>query len=151
MNQDANPYRPPNSDVGAQAGDGLAEPAGKGRRFGTLMIDYLCFVVFGFIVGAAIGLVFGARGVAAMDKIPDLLFGSVLVFTYYIVFEGIWSRTPGKWAFGTVVVNEAGARPSFRQIAGRTACRFIPFEAFSFFGVRGWHDSIPNTRVVRCR
>jgi uncharacterized RDD family membrane protein YckC len=152
MNQEINPYRPPSSDVAVA--DQLHhddEPASKGRRFGTFAVDYACYLVFAFIVGALIGLVFGQAGVAAIRKMPDFVFGVTLFFGYYVLFEGIWARTPGKWAFGTVVVNESGTRPSFGQVLGRTACRFIPFEAFSFFGSGGWHDTLSKTRVMRCR
>src|SRR5262249_16412337 len=77
--------------------------------------------------------------------------GSVVVFSYYTFFEGIWARTPGKFIFGTVVVNEVGGKPSIGQVLGRTASRFIPFEALSCFGERGWHDSLPKTPVVMAR
>ena len=70
---------------------------------------------------------------------------------YYCFFEGIWGRTPGKFLIGTKVVDEEGDPPSFGQIVGRSACRLIPFEPFSFFGARGWHDSISHTYVVRTR
>lgn len=50
-----------------------------------------------------------------------------------------------------MVVREDGGKPSLGQVLGRTACRLIPFEAFSFLGSSGvgMHDSIPDTRVVR--
>jgi uncharacterized RDD family membrane protein YckC len=57
----------------------------------------------------------------------------------------------GKLLSGTVVVNEAGGKPTIGQVFARTLCRFIPFEAFSFLGKRGWHDSIPKTHVVLAR
>ena len=43
-----------------------------------------------------------------------------------------------------------GGRPSTAQVLGRTLCRIIPFEAFSFLGTppKGWHDVIPKTMVV---
>ena len=47
--------------------------------------------------------------------------------------------------------DENGTKPRFGQVIGRTLCRFVPFEAFSFFGERGWHDKIPKTRVVMAR
>jgi uncharacterized RDD family membrane protein YckC len=137
MDQDENPYRPPNSEVLLASEVRVVGPAGRWRRFGTLLVDYGCFVVVGVIFALVV---------------PDFLLGSVLISCYYVAFEGAWSRTPGKWVFGTVVVDESGARPSLKQVLGRTACRFIPFEAFSFLSNQpGWHDRIPGTRVVRCR
>lgn len=38
--------------------------------------------------------------------------------------------------------------PKFGQILIRTFSRRIPFESFSFFGDKGWHDSISGTDVI---
>ena len=70
---------------------------------------------------------------------------------YYIFFESIWQRTPGKWATGTKVVKLDGTKPGFWRIVGRTFARWIPFDWVSFlFGEHpfGWHDRISGTMVV---
>lgn len=151
MNTEYNPYSPPTSVVAEHADTPSQEVASKGRRFGTLLIDYLGFYLLSFLVGMTIGLMFGKPGAQALKDIPPILLGVILLLLYYGFFEGIWQRTPGKFILGTVVVNAAGEKPSFGQILGRTLCRFIPFEAFSFFGQEGWHDSIPKTKVVLVR
>jgi hypothetical protein len=46
------------------------------------------------------------------------------------------------------VINETGEPVSVLRALGRTFCRLIPFEHFSFFGSRGWHDSLSRTDVV---
>ncbi|HRE18433.1 MAG TPA: RDD family protein [Rhodocyclaceae bacterium] len=148
MTQELNPYRPPMSDVADVEPGQASVVASKGRRFGTLLIDYACYMATSFGVGLFVAVVFGDPGIEAIQAIPDLVFGLLIISFYYIFFEGIWARTPGKFVCGTVVINEGGGRPSLGQIAGRTFCRFIPFEALSFFGERGWHDSISKTRVV---
>lgn len=148
MTQDFNPYAPPASDVSTAAPDRPIVPAGKGRRFGTFVVDHACFMGFSFCIGLSVILLFGDEGLNAMGKAPDLLLGLLIIAFYYIFFEGLWARTPGKFLFGTVVVNESGGKPSIAQVVGRTFCRFIPFEAFSCLGERGWHDSIPKTIVV---
>ena len=81
----------------------------------------------------------------------SFLLAIALFLAYYIVFEGLWARTPAKFILGTVVIMEDGSKPPFGKIVVRTLCRFIPFEPFSFFGERGWHDSISDTRVVSTR
>jgi uncharacterized RDD family membrane protein YckC len=151
MAQELNPYTPPLSNVVSENQAQRLEPAGKGRRFGTVLVDYACFTACGAIVGIFIGLVFGEQGIAVLQRIPDILLGAIVILFYYAFFEGIWARTPGKWVFGTVVVNDSGSKPSFSQVLKRTFSRFIPFEPFSFFGERGWHDSLSDTLVVRKR
>ena len=75
---------------------------------------------------------------------------------YYVPMEGLFGFTVGKLVTGTRVVNAQGGRPTWGQAFGRTLCRLIPFEPFSLFfskdgEVRGWHDSVPKTWVVRRR
>jgi len=143
-----NPYRPPGTEV-EQAADERNRPlAGKGRRLGTLVVDYAGFYLLSACIGIVVALAFGEAGLAVIDRLPNLVVGVVIMSAYYAFFEGLWGRTPGKLLFGTVVVDEAGGRPTLGQIMRRTLSRFIPFEPFSFLGARGWHDSISNTRVV---
>jgi uncharacterized RDD family membrane protein YckC len=151
MTENHNPYSPPRSDVTVPEARREIVPASKGRRFGTLLVDYVMFMVLSACVGAAVALLFGQAGVDAMQSIPDIVFGVLILSAYYIFFEGIWARTPGKFLLGTVVVAESGTKPGIKQVVGRTLCRFIPFEALSFFGERGWHDSISKTHVVMAR
>lgn len=72
---------------------------------------------------------------------------------YYVFFESLTGRTPGKLLTGTRVVDEQGQKPSFGQILGRSLARMLPFEPLSFFGAenRGWHDSLSKTYVVKSR
>ncbi|WP_188794133.1 RDD family protein [Dyella nitratireducens] len=147
MSTEYNPYSAPASVVSDRADD-QQNLASKGRRFGTLVIDYVFFYLIIFAIGFIIGITHGSEGVA---KFPWQLIGLVVLLSYYLFFEGLWQRTPGKFILGTMVVNGNGEKPSFGQILGRTLCRFIPFEPFSFFGREGWHDSISKTKVVMTR
>lgn len=73
----------------------------------------------------------------------------LLTLIYYFVMEVICGRSVGKFATGTIVVDENGLKPDAKVILKRTLCRCIPFDALTFFGgSRGWHDSISNTYVV---
>ncbi len=149
MNQPGNPYQAPHSDVAGPDQHRAIELAGKGRRFGTYIIDMIGFFACSLVFGIVVGLTMGQAGVEMLTRIPDFLLGIIMILGYYVFFEGIWARTPGKFLFGTVVVNEDGGRPSIGQTFGRSLCRLIPFEPFSFlFADRGWHDSIPKTYVV---
>jgi uncharacterized RDD family membrane protein YckC len=148
---DVDPYRPPTSNVEVPAGARPIVRASRWRRFGTFIVDQVGIVALAFVVGMVIVLIFGQPGLDALERVPDLVFGPIVITTYYVFFEGLWARSPAKLLFGTVVVDEQGLRPRFRQIVGRTLCRFIPFEAISFFASRGWHDRIPRTYVVLTR
>jgi uncharacterized RDD family membrane protein YckC len=68
---------------------------------------------------------------------------------YFLFFELLFSATPAKFLTETRVVHEESEdKPYYKDIIGRTLCRFIPLEAFSFFGRAGWHDSMSETKVV---
>jgi uncharacterized RDD family membrane protein YckC len=128
---------------------GQFEPAGAGLRFANRVID-LVLIIFVAVKG-----VLSLQYWVDKEMLPEsaaliYIFEIVLLLIYYTVFEGIFNTTAGKCATNTTIVNERGERPHFGQILGRTFCRLIPFEAFSFFaaGARGWHDSISNTWVV---
>jgi uncharacterized RDD family membrane protein YckC len=75
------------------------------------------------------------------------------MIVYYLSFEGLAGRTPGKFACGTCVVDLQGGPPRFGQVVGRTFARLIPFDAFALLLSedalpKAWHDSLANTRVV---
>lgn len=128
---------------------GQFEPATAGLRFANRAIDG--FMIFFIMLKSFIALRFW------LDKswLPDstagaLLFEIPMILFYYLVLEGIFNISAGKCATSTCILNENGERPTFTQVLGRTFCRLIPFEAFSFLGAgaRGWHDSLSNTYVV---
>ena len=73
------------------------------------------------------------------------------LFFYFILFEGLFGRTPGKFISRTkVICTKTNKIPSFFQIVSRTFIRFVPFEWISFLSNRpiGLHDSITGTKVV---
>jgi uncharacterized RDD family membrane protein YckC len=151
VNEPHNPYAPPKAAVTPYEERREVEPVGKGVRFGEFLVDYVSFILFSVLLGALVFVVFGEAGVTALERVPDIVLGIVTMFAFYAFFEGLWARSPGKWAFGTAVVNEDGLQPSFGTISLRTVCRFIPFDAFSYLGDRGWHDSISKTFVIKVR
>jgi len=80
----------------------------------------------------------------------NTLFSILIMPIYYIVFEYVYQVTPGKSFTKTIVINHEGNKPSFWIIVLRTFCRFIPFDAFSYFdnSSYGWHDRWSKTYVV---
>jgi len=155
MNDPLNPYSPPSGQQ-HQPVDSVPSavvPAGQGARFANFIIDYIVQFAFGLAFGFAAVEIGGEAGLAFIESVPGLLIGIPVLLAYYFVLEATTSKTLGKLITGTKVVNEDGGKPTVGQIAGRTFCRLIPFEAFSFFGTptRGWHDRIPKTFVVKTR
>lgn len=145
-------YQPPKSDTNIET-EGELKRVGKGVRFINYLIDYVIQVVA--IVGITEVLLYSGNQsmFQTIQNIPDIVFGSIVTLFYYFTMEAFLGRTIGKMVTGTKVVNEEGNTASLGQIVGRTLCRFVPFEAFSFLGeqARGWHDSWSNTYVVRVR
>jgi uncharacterized RDD family membrane protein YckC len=123
--------------------------ASTGKRFGTWLLDLMFIYALSFLIGIVLVLG-GMEGM--IDSMNEYLFGMLLMLVYYVPQEGLTGRTLGKRIFGTVAVASDGTRLSFGKALGRTLCRFIPFEAFSFLGDRGhplgWHDKIPGTQVL---
>jgi uncharacterized RDD family membrane protein YckC len=150
-----NPYAPPTADVTPPA-ERLQEfePASRRRRLLNMLIDTAGYYAVAILLGVLLGS-FGHE--AILNQLADgpasLAFGLVILFLYYVPFEALTGRTLGKLITGTCVVTDSGQPPRVEQILGRTLCRLIPLEAFTFFSSSrvGLHDRLSNTRVVRVR
>ncbi|MCL6268025.1 RDD family protein [Flagellimonas myxillae] len=126
------------------------------KRFINYLIDYLFIIGLGALVGGVLGLVLNHFAPDKLylllddNKMKDYALGAILLFVYYVFFEGFTGRTIGKFFTKTKVVMENGDKPTFTDIVIRSLCRMIPFEAFSFLGkdAIGWHDTLSKTRVV---
>jgi uncharacterized RDD family membrane protein YckC len=123
-----------------------AKLAGKEKRLVNFLVDILlaCYV-FPFAVGFTLGIL-GLGSI--LDIIPDLLLGLTIILSYYVIFEQCVGKTPAKYITRTKVFTVDGKKPTFTNIMVRNLCRFIPFEAFSFLGKKGWHDQLSKTIVV---
>jgi uncharacterized RDD family membrane protein YckC len=147
---------PPPINPGGQPNDmdPLLYTASSGLRFANYLIDSIIKGILDAVIFLVLGisdLGESAYGGDSLENIFLRLLVSVFTsFLYLGIMEGATGRTLGKMITGTIVVDRDGNRISWGQAFGRSACRLIPFEAFSFLGssVRGWHDSIPGTYVV---
>ena len=126
--------------------------ASTGQRLGNMFLDFIFYFVFCFCIGAIMGLV-GIGDV--IEGMNDHLLGAIIFLIYFVPQEAFSGRTLGKLITGTKAVTEDGTNLTFGKALGRTLCRFIPFEAFSFLGgqgrPKGWHDRIPKTKVISTR
>lgn len=123
----------------------LPNLASQSKRFINLIIDFLAIIAFSFFLGIIIAFV----NPQLIDSIPEILITLLINLSFYCFFEIVFKQTPGKMITGTRVVAEDGSEATAGQVFGRSLCRFIPFEPFSFLGDGpGWHDTITATRVI---
>jgi len=71
------------------------------------------------------------------------------IFSYYLIFESIFAKSPAKWFTNTKVVNMVGLKPSFVQIIWRSLLRITIIDLFfgPFLG-GPLHDYASNTTVM---
>ena len=129
------------------------ELASKGTRFLNYIIDYAIIMIVLITLMVLYFVSVGPNGYDFENE-SDLkfyVFTYAIYFIYYFLFEYFTGRTIGKLLTKTKVVTIEGEKPDVGTTIGRTFCRFIPFEAFSFFGSEsdGWHDKFSKTMVVK--
>lgn len=143
--------------IGGESAVAEFSPASAWKRFANYMVDivFIYYIVFNYLDVIRYSRFVNRSGYRnsyndSFSYIPAFIPLLSLLF-YYFILEGIFNTTVGKCATNTVIVNASGDTPSVGQRLGRTLCRLIPFEAFSFFGEgsRGWHDSITGTYVTK--
>ncbi len=133
--------------------------ADLGLRFANYIIDIIFYLFLAFLVGIGIGLYikfvdYSASAMLDGNRIGFRIIMYVVLFLYYSSFEALFGKTIGKLITGTKVVNiEDGEKPTFGTAMLRSIIRFVPFEAFSFFGEHktGWHDRWSKTLVIKDR
>ena len=139
--------------------------ASQGSRFLNWLIDnlfmnYALSYATGYLVGYILSIV-------APDFLITIAYGGekgfdyyLLAFTiiyvnyflYYTICEKAFNGyTLGKALTGTRAIRNDGQALRFKDAALRTLSRMVPFEAFSGFGDKPWHDSWTNTTVIKAR
>lgn len=125
---DVNPYEAPLQECGgcpdAVSQDrGTVEPIRAISTKNTVMPRYVAALLDNFL--ALVLAVIAAKSVS--NDFPFVqLFALVIVYlAYYLLSEGLMSRTPGKLLTGLVVVRVDGQRCSWRQIVIRTEFRVL--------------------------
>ena len=128
--------------------------ASESRRFLNFVLDNTLVRLLGF---AFQPMFVAVAKMVKMNGWPGLLYYLAFYFlvlsVYYVPQEVFWGRTLGKFVTGTKVISADGTSPTPLQIVGRTFCRMIPFDWFSYLESCpvGWHDRFSSTRVVMAR
>ncbi|MCK6649870.1 MAG: RDD family protein [Bacteroidia bacterium] len=123
-------------------------------RFGHFILDRIFYMLFQWAIAFTLGIILGITGNAdwlneSTETFLTIIFYIVVYPSYYILFESTAQSSLGKLVLGRIVVNEYGEKPSFHQIVTRSFSRIVPFEPFSCFSDRGWHDNWSDTYVIR--
>lgn len=139
------------------------EPVSAGTRFLHYLIDTIGFYVLIFIIGGAIGIGAvandmdvedtGLVGNAGTAILLQYLLSFLLYVGFYTFMEGMTKgKTLGKYLTGCRVVKDnSGSAISWKDAFLRSLCRVVPFEPFSTFGRRPWHDRWTDTIVIKER
>ncbi len=116
----------------------------KGARFINSLIDSL--LIFAFVMSNLMGLSKGFifESIPYFNDSPYWYY-FLNMFAYFFVLEILFLQTIGKLHNNSVVHYEGNR---FVRILFRTMGRFIPFDALSFLGSKGFHDSVSKTTVV---
>ena len=128
---------------------------------GTLVRRAAALVVDGTIAGVIFGLVFAAMTLPFVRS--PLVAGwllPVVYLGYYVAFEGVYGRTPGKRLLGLVVVRRDGSACDLRAATIRNVLRVVDGAMFYLVGAtvatitandRRIGDHVAGTAVVRER
>lgn len=124
-------------------------PVGTGTRVLSFIVDTLLILPLTYAAYRGWSFYVFYYGIL---YIPFYYFWAAVTFLYYLFFEGIFSRTPGKWMSLTKVVNVSGARPSFVQVlircVGRVMGIIIIDSILLPFLNQTLHDYISKTYIV---
>lgn len=136
---------------------------GLGPRAAATIVDgILGFVVIGVPLLAIFGkktTVDTGQGSSTNYSTSDpkvLLLWGVLAIAYYVVFERVWSATPGKFVLGLRVRSADGSRASTKQVVVRNVLRVVDavpyFIPYALGAAIAWSDgSIAEDHVAQRR
>ena len=131
--------------------------ATKGQRFKGHLLDFIFFCLFYLLWVVIVDFILRVSSIETSFKdlggLEGRLYNLALFILYYFPQELLLGKTFGKRVMGTRAVREDGTEMTVLQTLGRTLCRLIPFDAWSFFlsekdRPRGWHDNISKTMVI---
>lgn len=136
--------------------------ATKWMRFANILVDRIAFNFIFFALGLLGGILDGMFGMyyftkffdnlAELGRVADIIITSIIFFFYIFLIEYFTKgRSLGKYITGTKVIMTDGKEPTFSDYFMRNIIRLVPFDALSFFGENGWHDSWSDTRVINIK
>lgn len=133
--------------------------ASKGIRLANYIIDIIALMIINFFLSLISILLYNITSNSFFfyfynnnSFLWEYMMGTFIASMYYFVWEHFsGGKTLGKLITNTKAVSIDGTSPTTTQILYRSLCRAVPFNALSFFGQNGWHDSWTETRVINIR
>ncbi len=116
--------------------------AGLGARFAALSVDLLVFCAFFFPITRLVKGVWlmaptdhrWSAGLFISDPICIVFF--IVMVLYFVLLEGWFGLTAGKWAFGLRVIAVGGGKPGIKRAVLRNVLRAVDgLPAFNILGV----------------
>jgi uncharacterized RDD family membrane protein YckC len=121
--------------------------ASSGKRFANFIIDTIVYYVLIFAIGFIVTIISGDDSSTFGVVILFLTYSMIILYPW--AMESMTGKTVGKYITRTRIVKPDGSKPEPINILGRSLCRLIPFDAFSYLGGEpGWHDRIPKIYVI---
>lgn len=136
----------------------IVTDTGKWQRFFHWVVDLTVMSLVVIPVIISLGYWLADSGILSGNETLQIFFRGrwslytiifLFILIYYPISEILFGSSPGKFLTESRVVNSKAESPNSSTIFLRTLCRNIPFDAFSFFSKRGWHDSLSETYVVK--
>lgn len=121
------------------------------QRLANYLIDLIFCII---LVLTCKDILDNTRFAELFPLISQFLLPSAVVVAYYTIQESLFGLSIGKLITGTRAVGEDGSDLTPTKAFRRSMCRLIPFEQFSFLDKKqpkGWHDRIPDTKVITIR
>jgi len=137
--------------------------ASQGQRFLNWLIDNILLrLVVTYITGEMfVRLLFNMAPeytirVFSEEGFEAYLISYLFIICHYVFYYSICEaafkgRTLGKLITGTRAMRMDGQELLLKDALLRSLSRMVPFEVFSGFGTRPWHDSWTKTTVVKAR
>ena len=114
----------------------------------VIIVYLFAVVIYTLVTGTDYEM--NTDAVSKMNPLLDRLITSLFLAIFMFITEYLTNgRSLGKFITGTMAVNENGGLPSSNDFLKRNFSRIVPFDALSFLGNLGWHDSWSDTRVVK--
>ena len=123
--------------------------ANEEERGDNLGIDFVISSILAVAVLYALYLIVPSESLSFENYFIVFAIYLGVRFLYYLGFESIYGRTPGKYQTLTKVVDKDGNKPTFIQLIIRNISRFISILSGITDEERALHDQVSNTYVVQ--